>query len=451
MSIESSTGDDAMARRYVFWRDSTGRPDKRPGDHHAPRALLAEIGKGASVTDEGSVQWQGMWWLRFDHAIKAAFVVVAPDGDELNSHDAWLILRSSVVKCIRAIKGNKPVVPSEVLERANEAAAAFFRRKPAPYMLVSSLSVATMPAKRIKSRDCEVAWLRKPDLRYPLPRELQVRWDRSPIGEHVEKTKYKTIRVKTTGRSIHEATGNALDALHLLRGYWNLFATLGSWSRSLGSRLHKPMGVVHAGPVHTLHHPDGRLVDGAEYWYEPDFSGDFDLFKPKKGWDMIEKNRRWAMARVRRLSYRHELEQLLVRYAMALDQSNPDIAFLNMWSILEHVTDTIGASYDKTIKRTLWPYNDRDIGKELLESLRFRRNRFVHSSKSDGDNDQVAYLMKSFVDQHLLHLIRNDFNVASLKDYAQHLELPTSIDSLDTQRRQRVHALKILRTWKAKT
>jgi hypothetical protein len=52
----------------------------------------------------------------------------------------------------------------------------------------------------------------------------------------------------------------------------------------------------------------------------------------------------------------------------------------------------------------------------MLEALRHRRNQYVHSGRAGEDGDQVAYLIKSLVDPHLVSLIQNPFGVTSLKD-----------------------------------
>ena len=56
------------------------------------------------------------------------------------------------------------------------------------------------------------------------------------------------------------------------------------------------------------------------------------------------------------------------------------------------------------------------VAKEMLEALRHRRNQYVHSGRAGEDGDQVAYLIKSLVDPHLVSLIQNPFGVTSLKD-----------------------------------
>src|SRR5262249_33978596 len=156
----------------------------------------------------------------------------------------------------------------------------------------------------------------------PLPEVLSSRVRETPISAHLVSSKYLPVKVTTSGRSVHEGVEKALDALNLLRGLWSLFATYGSWRITMGGTNPEPLGAIHTGPVHSLHGPDGKPVDNV-FWFDPDFTDDRPLFTGKGRWASIEKNRRFAMDQLAVLEYRRDLEGLLIRYAVALDQPNP--------------------------------------------------------------------------------------------------------------------------------
>jgi len=115
-----------------------------------------------------------------------------------------------------------------------------------------------------------------------------------------------------------------------------------------------------------------------------------------------------------------------------------DVALLQMWSILERITGTIGTNYDKTIERTVRviPEKTRGWAKDVLNVLRCRRNQYVHSAKTSEVSEQIAYLIKSFVDPHLFLLISNRLGLNSLAEYADVLSLP--IDRQVLLRRKQV-------------
>jgi hypothetical protein len=438
-------------KRYTFYRAPTGKPYRGTDGKHAPVNLLADIGKTSKLNPEGSVQWQGFFIEPFRLALRSSFVIIGPDDEELNENDVGSIVWGALVDIVKRNPGRR-VNPLEILAKADELAAAFFRKPFEKFVVVSSLSVANLPAKIITISGCSVTAMKTRGRKWPLPSFLRDQGDISPFASHVRSTSYRLVKVTTQGRSMHEAIEKGLNALNLLRGLWSLIVTRGSWAIRFGGRERKPIGVIHSGPIHTLHHPDGRLFNDELYWYDPDYTEDQRLFEPSDQWHNIEKQRNRTLRRMATFGYRRDLEDLLIRYAVALDQPNPSVAFLQMWSILEKITDTVGSNYDETIKRTIWLFSDEDqaLVKDMLESLRYRRNKYVHSGASGQQADQAAYMIKSFVDPHLANLVHNPFKVRSLEEYGQFLSLPTDIATLKGRRQKLGLALSVLLKGKPK-
>lgn len=425
-----------MSKRYVFWRTPKGTPHKNSNDKHAPTALLAKIGESATVNDDGSISRSDLSFLKLETAVRHSVVIVDPDGKELNDNDAWYIVSSAINSIIKQVGGRVPVVPGKLIAEADNIAAKHFHKPTVPYVLVSSLTIDSFPFKHINVGGCEVAPL-KTRARYPEHKSLILQ--RRKRGNVVSG---QLVRVKTKGRTIHEATEYALRSLDLLRGLWTLFESFGSWSISFGDQSPKPLGIIHTGRTHTLLKPDGKPIDNM-YWYDPHYPEEYPIFKPKRGWKKLEELRRKALNRLRRLAYYEAMEDLIVRYSQALDYANHDVSFLHMWSLLEKITGTVGLSYDKTIQRTIWMSKERDTDSQLLAALRCQRNQYIHAGSSGSDRDQIANLMKQFVDVHLVLLLRNDFDVESLEEYAAYLDLPSNIDTLRNKHRQLTRVLRM--------
>lgn len=427
----AAEGTSTMGKRYVFFRTPHGQPYRGEDGRHAPAHILADIGRMSSVGDGGGIQWPGFLIPKLEPALRSAAVIIGPGGQELNEIDAWDIVWKAIGEVVKASPG-EPISPPDLLEAADRKAAEYYRLPEESYVLVSSLSLKALPEDRIAIAGCEVALAPDARSKYPLPQVLLDRVRETPITSHLKSSRYLTVTVTTRGRSVHAGVESALNALNLLRGLWSLFATYGSWRLTMGQTAREPLGVIHTGPIHTLHTPDGHPV-GDVFWYDPDFTEDRPLFDAKGDWSTIEKNRRFAMDQLGVLKYSRDLESLFLRYAAALDQPNPDLAFLQMWSILEKITDTVGANYDETIKRTLWLYSaeSRPVVKDMLEALRHRRNQYVHSGRAPEKGDQVAYLIKDIIDPHLVKLVQNRFEVESLREYGEFLSLPTDQATLE--------------------
>lgn len=417
-----------MTARHVFWRDATGNASK--DEKWAPAQVLAEIGKAAKINDEGGVQWESLFVLqRYDTTVRSKVVILGANGEELNGHDAWGIVRRAMIDVIKKDGGGTPIGLGRFISKGNELARKFFAQPTSDFHLVSSVSVKSFPFKWAAVDRCRI-WPLPNRKRYALPAVTRYVDSSSPIGQHLSRTRYRLLRVSVSGRTIYEASETALAAINHLRALWNLFARIGSWSIRGGSSKASPLSVVHGGPVHTLHHPDGSPVDDV-YWYEPSFVGDQKLFDAStKKWAYMERSRKWATKRIKAVSYGDDVKHLLDRYVQALDSPNLDVAFLHMWGLLEKMTGTVGARYDDTVKRSVRLMTDRDTSVEMIEAVRSRRNQYVHSARSADDSDQIAYMVKSFVDPHLIWLLRNDFGVTSVEEYGEILGLSADSSAL---------------------
>jgi hypothetical protein len=435
-------GVAVMGKRYLYWRTAEGVPYRRDDGKHTPTATLATLGKLASVKAGEHSYSLPCFPQRYHIVLRSAAVILDPDENELNETDSWAIIIKAVTSAIVENGGGKPISPETLGRFADELSAEFFRQPVQEFVCVTTLSTADLPIEPIEIGDCKVWKLSSRREQFCFPESLGDHTEGQRFDKHQQSTKYLRVAVDTKGRTIFEAADRALDALNLLRGLWMLCDTLGRWTVHFGFNPYKPIGGVLLGPIHTLHHPDGSLaIDN--FWYEPDYLGDQPLFDTKKGWDELEKFRSWASQEIEKHKYRQDVQQLLRRLSIAFSQADPNTAFLQLWCILERITDTVGKKYDDTIERAVWPYADRFLMKEQLEHLRYRRNQYVHSAKSDGEMDQTVLLAKSFVEQHLLRLIRNDCNVDSLEEYGRFLSLPTNVDTLKRRREHLDRAIQI--------
>jgi hypothetical protein len=398
----------------------------------------------ASILDGGQqVSWRA--WFHEHEALFDAFVVLDPDGNEINHDDAKSIIWKALEDAARRNIG-KPLDANAVLQAGDHRAAAFFRKPLCNYALVTTLSVRNFPAKRIRVKDCIIMPISSRGKRYPLPKILSDESHGRHFSQHLANTKYSHVRIVCKGRTRSEAVREALESLNLLRAIWSFGITRGRWSMRLGSGPRRPIGVIHTGPVHTLHHPDGTAAHDELYWYDPDYTRDLDLFDGGAKWEKLESDRRWAMRRLAMSPYRKDLEEVFLRYVSALDQLNPNVAFLQLWGVLEKITNTLNAKYDETIDRACWVFSKtcRREMKETLQTLRHHRNRHVHAGTARED-EGVAYRIKSFVDPHLHKLLNNAFRVSSLQEYGEFLSMSTSAQSLERTKSWSSLALRVTR------
>ncbi len=435
-----------MSKRYVFWRDPKGKPHTKDFDRYAPHELLAEFGKETTVNADGNLTWSGFTIHKLKLGLKLSVVVDGGGDDELNDTDSWRIVQDALYDAVRKVGGRQPLRSKPVLELADVKAQVFFGTPVKRYAVVTGLSVAQLPAKRITIGGCVIEPLGS-RTKYPYPSNRTFTSNRE-IQKHLDaSSQNQLVRISTSGRTISEAFEKALRALNLLRSLWTLSASFGSWSINIGGAMKKPIGSIQTSLVHTIHETGGKPVEDV-YWYEREAVDSQKLFNPIFGWDPIEKFYQSAATKIQRSKLRSETIEVLCRYVVALDQVNHEIGFLQLWGTLEKLTDTVGGGsggYDETVRRASWLFRDRTLATDLLEAARVRRNQYVHSSKSSEEPDQTSYLLKMFVEQHLVHLINNPFKAQSFEQYARSFTLSTDTKTLKREINARESVAKFLK------
>jgi hypothetical protein len=406
-------------KQYAFWRDPRGKVSVDHKGRYAPEALLGQIGTTAKIVPDG-ISWPFLGSLRMREVVYPSIAILDPDGDELNENDTFQMVSEACTAEIKRLGGGKPLSANSLLSVVNKKASEFFRQPRKHRLIITSLSVDRLPTATVKPNGFEISQIpNRSELPYPRP----LLDNESFVSAHIKRTKYIPISIKTNEGTHHQAIHVGITALNYLRGLWNLFATYRTTEFSFSSYpQRKWLGVVHSGPLHTLHEESTNSANAVPWWYEPDYVEDAPIFLAKEKWNRIEDNLNWAMSKIDTSPLKKDLVFLFARYAIALDQSNLDLGFFMLWNLLETITNTI--DYEETIRRAIWKYSDREIAKEILSQLRWRRNQLVHYSQSTEKREHLCYHAKDFVDDHLLTLIRNDFEVSNLQEYGEFLSLP---------------------------
>ncbi|WP_254512801.1 hypothetical protein [Anatilimnocola floriformis] len=427
-------------KQYAFWKTPWGKPYKgkdesseAQDDHkHIPSELIKKIIENAAVSAEGKVVWLPIVGSpMLETAVRSTLVIYGEAGQVLDEGTSWSLFTKALSNLIEKAGKRKHIPIPDIMKEVNSVVAEHLRQAPQDFILKSSLSIRELPAKCITVNGCDI---RSCDdtakFKHPESLDNYLRHTKSDFAGG-----YHVVTVATKGRSKTEAIDTSLTALHVLRGVWTLFATHGSWRIPLMSSpsTQKPVGVIHSGQFHTLHNADGSSATHM-YWFEVATGENTKIFHPKDDWKALEKKRRWALKKLATHPFKTEMESLLVRYVSALDHVDYDVAFLKLWSLLETITGT--DQYDQTIKRATWFFGHRRYYRQVLESLRVRRNQYVHAAQQGEGGEYVLYMIKEFIDPHLYRLLRNSFNVSSLHDYGEFLSLPADHDGITKRKRQ---------------
>jgi hypothetical protein len=117
--------------------DARGKPYRGLDGMHAAAKLLAEIGEESSANDGGGIEWKGYNAPRYRPVLCSMIVILGPGGEVLNDDDTTQIAWDGLVAALREKPGKK-LSPNDVVAKADPLAAAFFRKTPARYVLLSS-------------------------------------------------------------------------------------------------------------------------------------------------------------------------------------------------------------------------------------------------------------------------------------------------------------------------
>lgn len=250
------------------------------------------------------------------------------------------------------------------------------------------------------------------------------------------------VLARVSARTSHAAFYQAQNSVDLLRALWNLVLNSGRYRLLIFPDRHaRPINAILPGRLHTLHHPDGTLVEEI-FWFEPQILTDDWIYSADNGWSDVQSRARKLLVRLRSISYRAEMENALVRYVRALDDADPRSSFNRVWSVLEYVTDSIG-DYDRLIRRASFPShdNERVLVRMLLQHLRDVRNAIVH--EDDERPNIQAYLdqVKLVTERLIMFHLRNGKRFGSRAAATEYLDTPVESDALRQRMRDYRHAL----------
>jgi hypothetical protein len=252
-----------------------------------------------------------------------------------------------------------------------------------------------------------------------------------PLPDHGPSWKrYIDVRISVWGRSQEEAAERAWDALDLLRGIWNYSLNFTRGMRSSGGRR-KPVNRLVLGPLHSLHHPTGKLAEAGP-WVDSDYAGPLRPYNLSKDWANLKPFADQVRSALAGGPYREELEGAVRRYVRALDRRDWNASFLQLWGVLETLTNTSRERYEVTVNRTLFLTRPdrRDFDRQILMHLIDYRNKTVHAGHETQAIETLLFQLKRYVERCLgFHLwFRPRFG--SIPEVARFLDLPPEQEKL---------------------
>jgi len=314
------------------------------------------------------------------------------------------------------------ITPDSLLSEIGKLEKQYLRETPKKYVLVTSLSIGRfIKVRRQSMNGCTLTFHTDiPKVFREEVAKIERQASYSICGELPRN--YLIAKIAVTGRSTFEAADRAIDAIDLFRGFWNLFYNRRQFIR-ISSGRREPVNKIVLGPLHTLHFPTAKLASES-WWYESDYTGPINTLDPLKEIDAFYEFLRRIRKLLRKSPFKMFLESAIIRYTRALDLRDWNNAFLNLWSLLEKLTNTgENDTHKVTVRRTSFFYKDREYVKHILTHLREYRNRAVHMGSGNEDIETLMFQLKNFIETALEFLVANKFDLKNLDEVAQFLDL----------------------------
>jgi hypothetical protein len=308
---------------------------------------------------------------------------------------------------------------SSIISEVSKLKNAYLRQPEKQYILLTSLSVDydNLLARR-KISDCTIILSKSLPKKFNRDAIIPLTFDKSP-------STYTTVQISTKALSHPAAVQDALGAIDLLRGIWNLFFNHRRVRSSTTGKT-KPVNPILLGPIHTLHNPDGSLATET-FWYDPDYTTPIkckNLEKELQDFIKYEKMVRKNLSKLP-VEYRKYVEEGIIRYAQSLDLGDFHKSYLKLWGVLEHLTNVSEKdSYDVVIRRASFLYEERDYHKQILQHLRRHRNQATHEGADTELIQWLLFQLKGYVEALLYFHNVNAFKFDSLEEAINFLDLP---------------------------
>lgn len=348
--------------------------------------------------------------------------------------------RSIVRRAVIDSKKTGDCSAKAILHEIEKGQRTYLRRRIGRFVLLTSASFHHVEKLYpIRLNGSALTFTRYRPMGYPLPDGGSITvTDNTPRD-------YSYVKVHVSARDPYEAAELGFRRMDFLRAIWNLFFNFKSGFRlSFGSEGQKPVNRILPGPFHTLHFPDGKLALEGQWWYTPLIKG----ASPERigqHYNALREFERLVRKRIARCIFHDQLVEFLIRYVRALDESDLTTSFLRLWALLEEITGTSKTSYDVTVRRASFVFDNPQYSRILLEYLRDQRNRIVHKGSQVDDAERLTYELKRFVEALLRFLLSQSNRFANLQAFYSLLDLPPDAKLLRARIRQHELAYRLHR------
>lgn len=383
-----------------------------------PEFVLEKINAARTVSPEGGASYSG-----FDLQENLPILQSMLDFPRAAADvDASTLVWSALGKV------PEELTPSNVLVAINRELSDRLSTREQRYLLVTTISLDTsnLPQK-VQHASLDLRFLNGLRSPYLVAHKEVISKHRIPIEP--TPSNYQWLIAQVRAKSAAAAFKKAMDMIDLQRSLWCLMGNT-QMSISFGTPSFSPINAIRLGGHHTLHNPGGGSArDGL--WYEPNFTSTkphhFD--NPTVVW----KNSKWALHRIESCHYGYRIAGALVRFVRALDQADPDSAFVRLWGALEALVTPDIADYDALVRRCTFLFQDGPYHRQVLEHLREYRNSHLHGGVESNHARTHCFQLQMYFVQAVWFFISHTDVFSSIEEVNRFLDHPADLKVLKRQ------------------
>ncbi|AOA08391.1 hypothetical protein [Pseudomonas sp. TMW 2.1634] len=294
------------------------------------------------------------------------------------------------------------------------------------YVLVTSVNLpALQTLKRRNINGSTISFSPVVPVKYNAQRKKIIeQHQRLKFGSEVDFT-FVTVKINAPDKKT--AYNMGMDVLNVYRA---LFQLNTSRSRNLFSQYeeqrHPTASILQLGPLHTLHKPSGEVVNDG-LWYEPQYRQPalLNILNP----ELAEHTVDILLKQLRLCPFSVRITEILKLFISATDSYDPAQRFMMLWATMERATGTDDT--DLLLKRACFFFEDRELQKNILESLRLARHSNVHGGKKPFHIGLKNQSLLSFVTHIILFLLQNPFKHRDWDSFLQFIT--TNVTSVDKE------------------
>jgi hypothetical protein len=385
-----------------------------------PSIILKKIDNIKFFSDEGKLQYSGMEYMDALAALHS--MIYFPE-------EFSVITREKIIStAIDKMAKNQTLNIDEVIDEINSLVQSTLVTKEKKYHLLTSISFSKpCIEKNINIENCRIRIIENNYPQKYATRNNVIERHKIKCGKVPEN--YTNVIVDLKSKSPVEAAQKALKILDIQRAIWCL------WGNSVGEIWGKewePINKIRLGNIHTLHEDNGKILKNI-VWYEPNFKK-AQLYKPSNSKVCI-KYCKQSLEQLNISQYNNKIKEALLRFVRALDERDPNVALIRLWSGIETLAAPHENNYDLVTRRCAFLFKEYDYHKQILEHLREYRNCNIHAGNEHTGAKSNCYQLQTYFRELVIFHLRHAGYFSSLEEANSFLDLPNDVNILEKKKK----------------